>query len=159
MNIAYLFEDNDIIYTKFVDLAQVFLENSTGSQTENRGHLYLTSLNTFIHNPLFGIYGPLGDQLNSKIGGHSGWLDLMAMYGVFGSLPLFLGILLNFKKQLLFYSGHPYFVFLLIVQFLFICFGFLNPVIYVYQIGFAIFVVAPSLPFLPYAFRKKSIKK
>jgi hypothetical protein len=157
LNTAYLFKNNDTLFTKFLDLGQVFLGNSTGSQTVTRGHLYLTSLNTFIHNPLFGIYGPLGDQFNGEIGGHSGWLDFMAMYGICGSLPLFLAIILNFRKHLLFYSGHPYYVFLIIAQILFICFGFLNPVTYVYQIGFALFVVAPALPFLPYAFGRNFV--
>ncbi|KDE46144.1 hypothetical protein [Geobacillus sp. CAMR5420] len=157
VNVAYLFKDNDIVYVKFMDLAETFLGESADSQTANRGHLYLTSLITFIQNPLFGIYGPFGNQDNGQIGGHSGWLDLLAMYGIFGSLPLFLAIILNFRKQLLFYSGHPYYVFLIIAQILFICFGFLNPVTYVYQIGFALFVVAPALPFLPYAFGRNFV--
>jgi hypothetical protein len=157
LNVAQLFESNDTLNTKFLDLGQTILGDSMASQTENRGHLYLTSLKTFIENPLFGIYGPLGDQLNGDIGGHSGWLDFMAMYGIFGALPLFLGVLLNFKKQLLFYSGNPYYIFILISQMLFICFGFINPVIYIYQIGFVLFVIVPSLPFLPYAFSKRKV--
>ena len=72
----------------------------------------------------------------------------MAFYGIFTSLPMFSAIILNFKKHLSFYSDHPYYTFLLIIQLMFIFFGFTNPIIYFYQIGFALFVIAPSLPFL-----------
>ncbi|MEH7125603.1 hypothetical protein V7127_20545, partial [Bacillus sp. JJ1773] len=155
IDIAHLFETNKVISTKFLDLAQGFFSESFGSQTSFRGQLYLSSLETFLRNPLFGIYGPFGNELNSEVGGHSGWFDFMAYYGLFGSLPLFAVIFLNFRKQLRFYSNHPYYRFLLTAQILFLIFGFINPVTYIYQMGFVIFVIVPAIPFLPYAFSKR----
>ncbi|MHA6259954.1 hypothetical protein ACXYMX_08555 [Sporosarcina sp. CAU 1771] len=152
INVSNIFKDNETLSIKFMDLAQGFLIGDAGVQTSYRLELYMISFKTFLSNPLFGIYGPLGKQMNANIGGHSGWLDLMAFYGIFGSIPLFLGILFNFRKQLSFYSGTPYYYFLLTVQGLFLFFGFINPIIYIYQIGFVLFVIAPSLPMLPYAF-------
>ncbi|MFJ7638132.1 hypothetical protein ACIQZM_13965 [Peribacillus sp. NPDC097206] len=153
---AKLFKTNEVISSKFLDLAQGFVSESVGSQTSGRGQLYLASLETFLRNPIFGIYGPFGHDFKSEVGGHSGWLDLMAYYGLFGSLPLFIAIFLNFRKQLRFYASHPYFHVLLTAQLLFVIFGFINPIIYIYQIGFVLFVVGPSIPYLPYAFSKKS---
>jgi hypothetical protein len=152
---AGLFESNGVIRSKFLDLAQGFIGDSFGFQTVGRGQLYLASLKTFLNNPLFGLYGPFGNKFNSVVGGHSGWLDLLACYGLFGSLPLFAAIFFHFRKHLKYYRDHLYLKFLLTAQILFIAFGFINPVIYIYQIGFVLFVIAPSLPFLPYAFSKK----
>lgn len=156
VNIADLFQTNETIRVKFLDFAQGFLSESTGSQTSYRFQLYLSSFKTFLSNPLFGIYGPFGNPMTAVIGGHSGWLDLMAYYGLFGSLPLFIGISLVLRRQLLFFTEHPYFNYLLIVQILFIVFGFINPTITIYEIGFSIFVIAPTLPFLPFAFQKNN---
>lgn len=159
IDVANLFESNNVLSTKFLDLAQGFISESFGTQTSGRAQLYLSSLETFLRNPLFGIYGPFGDAFNSKVGGHSGWFDILAYYGLFGSLPLFAVIYLNFRKQLKFYSNHPYYRFLLTAQILFILFGFINPVIYIYEMGFVLFVVAPALPFLPNAFSRRKSRK
>lgn len=148
IDIAKVFNFNQVISTKFLDLAQMFIDDAVGSQTSGRFQLYLTSFETFIKNPLFGIYGPFGDNFNTEVGGHSGWFDLLAYYGLFGSMPLFISIFLNFRKQLRFYTNHPYFRYLLTTQVLFIIFGFINPITYIYQVGFVMFVIAPALPFL-----------
>ena len=152
LNIAHLFKGSYVVREKLTDLASGFIGEGMGMQIYGRLQRYLTSLNTFFKNPVFGIYGPFGNP-HDRIGGHSGWFDLMGFYGIFVSLPMFSAIILNFKKHLSFYSNYPYYTFLLIAQLMFILFGFINPIIYVYQIGFALFVIIPSLPFLPYAFR------
>ncbi|MBL4954461.1 hypothetical protein RCG24_20910 [Neobacillus sp. OS1-32] len=159
IDIAKLFDSSYVIQSKFLDLAQGFLGNTLGSQTSGRKELYLASLQTFLQNPFFGIYGPFGNAFHAKVGGHSGWLDLMAYYGLFGSLPLFAAIFFNFKKQLKFFSKHPYYRFLLTAQALFVLFGFINPITYIYQVGFILFVVAPAVPFLPQAFVKRNLEK
>lgn len=154
LNIAHLFKGSYVVREKLTDFARGFLGEGMGVQTYGRLQKYLMSLNTFFKNPVFGIYGPFGNPYD-RIGGHSGWFDLMGFYGIFASLPMFSAIILIFRKQLSFYSDHPYYLFLLIAQLMFIFFGFINPVVYVYRIGFALFVIIPSLPFLPYAFRTR----
>ena len=153
LKMARLFKGN-VIGEKFTDLAEVFLNNELGGQTGTRIKLYSISFRAFLNNPFFGIYGPFGN-INDRIGWHSGWLDLMGLYGLFSSLPMFVGILTNFKKQLLFFSEHPYYKFLLVTQLMFMIFGLINPLTYVYQIGFALFFITPAIPFLPYTFEKK----
>jgi len=159
IDVALLFENNTVISTKFMDLAQGFVSDSVGSQTAARSQLYLVSLKTFLQNPFFGIYGPFGGSFNAKVGGHSGWLDLLAYYGLFGAIPLFGAIILNFRKHLRYYTGHPYYKFLVTAQILIVIFGFINPIIYVYQIGFVYFVIVPVLPFLVNAFSRKEKKE
>ncbi len=152
---AYLFDGNGVIQSKLFDLAQGFVSGNYGDQTVGRGQLYLSSIHAFLHNPFFGIYGPFSNPFNTFVGGHSGWLDQLAYYGLFGSFPLFTVFFLNIRKHLQHFSKHPYYRILLIAQLLFILFGFINPVLYIYQLGFVMFVIAPAIPYLPYAFSKK----
>jgi len=152
LEVAYLFNDNYIINEKFTDLASSFLYAASDGQTGSRVERYLTSLNTFLENPLFGIYGPFGN-LNSEIGSHSGWFDLLGYFGLFTSIPMFLVLYFNIKKNLNFFKKSNYYGFVLVVYFLFLVFGTINPILYVFEIGFVLFCVAPAIPFIPYAFR------
>ena len=154
LQLAFLFGEERVIGEKLIDFASSFLQNEMGEQTAGRFQLYLTSLKTFLKNPFFGIYGPFGNA-SDRIGWHSGWLDLMGLYGLFTTVPMFIAIIINIKKHLFFYSKHPYYRYLLVTQIMFIFFGFINPIIYIYQIGFTFFLIGPSVPFIPYVFNKK----
>lgn len=147
MNAANIFVDNDVMYEKLTELGISFLQHEESSQTNMRIDLYSLSFSGFLKHPFFGIYGPMGNSLDS-IGGHSGWLDLLAYYGLFSGVPLFLIIYYNFKKQLSFYKKVNYYGYLIVIYFLFIVLGLINPVLYVYEIGFAIFTLVPIIPFL-----------
>jgi len=155
LSIANLFKDNNILNQKFVDLAQFILNNSTEGQTGTRINLYLSSLQTFLSNPLFGIYGPFGNSTNAKVGGHSGWFDLLAYYGLFTAIPLFLTLFYNYRKHRQFYKRTQFSSFVITIYLLFIIFGFINPILYVYEIGFVLFCVVPAIPFISYAFKLK----
>ena len=154
LKIADIFSNNYILSEKITDLAVNFLQESRSGQTGNRIDLYLTSFKTFFEQPLFGIYGPFGNPASGRIGGHSGWLDLLGFYGLFTGIPLFFTIYFNFSKHLKFYKKSNYYGFIIVIQFLFLVLGVINPVIYVYEIGFVLFCIVPAIPFLPYAFKK-----
>lgn len=154
INFANLFRDNYVIYERLSDLGMSFLQESRGTLTNTRLELYTTSLSTFINQPIFGIYGPFGN-ISSKIGGHSGWLDLLAFYGLFTGIPLFLIIYYNFKKHLIFYRGNNYYRYIIVIQFLFLLFGTINPMLYIFEIGFLMFLIIPIIPFLSNNFRSK----
>ena len=138
-NIANIFSNNLILNEKFLDLAQTISRNQgNSSQTLYRMELYTSSLSTFVKNPLFGINGPFGN-INDRIGGHSGWLDMMAYFGLFSTIPLFSAIGLNFKKILQINKKEGSFFGIYSVQLLFIVYGIINPILYVYQIGLIMF--------------------
>ena len=153
--VADFFSDNAILYMKFLSLSNNFIYGGSLSDSTTRIELYMTSLSTIIKYPLFGAYGPFGN-LNyvgySTIGGHSGWLDLLAMYGLYAGVPLFFIIFLNIKKNMSFFKGTKYYRYILIIYFFFIIFGFINPIVSVYEIGFAVFFVIPAIQFIPIAF-------
>lgn len=154
LNIANLFSDNYIISEKFTDLGVSFLRDAQSSQTNTRLQLYTTSLNTFLKQPLFGIYGPMGNP-SDQIGSHSGWLDLLGFYGLFTGIPLFLIFHNNFKKHFRFFKTHKYYGYLVVIYFMFVVFGTINPVLNVYEVGFIIFMIVPLIPFISKDFRKK----
>lgn len=152
LNIASLFSDNYIIHEKFTDLGMSFLQDAKGNQTNTRIELYMMSFNTFSKQPLFGIYGPFGN-IGSRIGGHSGWLDLLGFYGIFSGFPLFFVFYYNFKKHLKLYKRDKYYGYLVVIYFLFVVVGTINPVLYVYEVGFIMFMIVPIIPMIANDFR------
>lgn len=158
LSIANIFKENDILNQKFEDLAGFIFNNSNEGQTGTRLNLYMSSILTFLSTPLFGIYGPFGDSVKGIVGGHSGWFDLLAYYGLFTAIPLFLSFFYNYKKHMQFYKKSNFYNFFITIYFLFILFGIINPILYVYEIGFVLFCVVPAIPFIPYAFTKSDVK-
>ena len=160
IGIADVFSWNYILNEKFLDLANSILYGADIGQTGDRIKLYNTSFQTFLSNPLFGIYGPLGNPNTGLIGDHSGWLDLLGYYGLFTVIPLTLAIYINFKKHLIFYKATKYYWFIIVIYLLFLVFGIVNPIVYVYEIGFVLFFIVPAIPFMGYAFdQKKEVYK
>ncbi|AWE06761.1 hypothetical protein DCE79_04830 [Lysinibacillus sp. 2017] len=157
LGIANYFSEDPILKEKFTDLASTFLYSSLDGQTGNRFDLYVSSLKVFLGNPFFGIYGPFGDQNASLVGGHSGWFDLLAYYGLFTSIPLFIALYYNFKIHFSLLKKMKFHVYLTILYFLIFVFGLINPILYVYEIGFVLFCIIPAIPFIPYAFKTNAL--
>lgn len=149
--ISELFASNEIISEKMRDLSSWITGQGRTYSTEFRLYLYESSFRTFLNNPIFGIYGPF-PSASGFVGGHSGWLDLMAFYGLFSSVPLALAIFSNFRKHFRFFKATKYAKYLLVSQVLFVIMGLVNPIIYIYEIGFIFFAIVPGLPFLSKSF-------
>lgn len=160
VGVADVFSWNNILNEKFLDLANSFLYGSGNGQTGDRIELYITSFKTFLSNPLFGIYGPLGNSKTGLLGDHSGWVDLLGYYGLFTVIPLALAIYVNIKKHLRFYKTTRYYWFVIVIYLLILVLGIVNPIVYVYEIGFVLFFIIPAIPFMGYAFdHKKEVYK
>lgn len=147
--ISNVFKNNTFFYNKFVDLGHTLLGNPMlSTQTSYRIELYLDSFKAFIHNPLFGIYGPLGDQ-STFIGQHSGWLDLLGMYGMLTGIPILLFFYYNYKKNMQLYKlDNKAKLTLSLIIFLFVIFGIINPILNVVEIGYIFLFIIPMLPVL-----------
>lgn len=149
INLADIFQFNQMLNRKFTDLGvRLIAGQSEYGLPEGRIDRYIISLIAFLRQPLFGIYGPFGNP-SHRVGGHSGWLDFMAFYGLFSTIPLFCIFYFNFKKHLQFFKDSPFFIPFIIIILLLITFGFINPLLYVSDIGFMIFFVIPAIPFIP----------
>lgn len=156
LNIASIVDNNHILYGKFIDLANYFLFSPESSQTLGRLNLYKDSLTTFISNPIFGLYNPFKiiTNPNYTVGGHSGWLDFLAYYGLFSGIPLFLSLGLTVKHHLTFFKNCGYFKYILTVYIFVFIYGFINPILDIYEIGFAVFFLVPAIPFIPHVFKR-----
>ena len=126
---------------KILDVARGFGGGGFGDQSAYRMELYARSFKEFIKSPVFGQTTSL---LPGDLGGHSAWVDLLGAFGVVGSLPL-LFFLLRQAWRRVHRSGQSLFGSTLIIAYLYvIVLGFINPVIYLSQIGFALFFIVPA---------------
>jgi hypothetical protein len=148
LNVAELFSNNVIVKERLVDFSTTLSGGySISSLTFNRIDLYLSSLTTFFKYPFFGLNASFGDA-NSTIGNHSGWFDMMAYFGLFVVFPMFSSIWLSLKKTLRLHKRKNSFMHLLITYVFFIAYGFINPILYVYNIGLVVFLIVPSIPYI-----------
>jgi hypothetical protein len=121
--------ENTIIRIRFLELYNfaLFNEVQASSDISLRLSTYTGSFIKFISNPIFGVgafFGTSGEVVG--IGGHSEWLDLLARFGIVGSLPLLLfisSILKNIKSSLQ-KKTRPIYI---IILFYFLLLGLVNP--------------------------------
>ncbi len=110
----------------------------------SRFDLITTSIKTFVSNPLFGINylsgGNYYNLVNLGVGDHSQWFDMLAMYGLIGSFPIFYLLISNFKVYFKHSNICPYWIFIIFLL------GLINPYISFTTI-YAQFLFIPSLYF------------
>ena len=109
------------------------------SDMNSRQDLTSMSVETFFHNPLFGVNHKLTSSMHPNdagIGNHAEWPDSLARYGLFAIL-LFMLLWDSLKRQRQFTGAY-------FPTFLFIALGFLNPMWYFPQM-FVTFVLLPMI--------------
>lgn len=134
--ISNLFPNENLLHSKFNDVAELFYSNDIVTGTGGRSILYEQSWNAIKASPILGaLYSGISG------GGHTSWLDLYANYGVISLL--FISLLLFVQKSILKSlpkDGQPFYVFLCVAFWLL---GFINPVHTQMEIGMVIFFIAP----------------
>lgn len=142
-NFAGLFSNDSLVQLKLLDTADYFADSNSSIYASGRIELYETSLKSFIAYPLFGdlFFG------NATFGGHSSWLDTLAKYGLCGGIILFLSFKNLFsdmvnKTKIVGIKNNEKMIF--IVTLMFIVFGLVDPILYLFELGIFIFLIAPS---------------
>ncbi len=143
-------------YGKILDFAQGLTSNNFGSETINRLDLYMKSVNCFFNSPLFGRIW--SNNTEYAIGNHSTWFDLLGAFGLIGSLPIFIFIILKFKNMIKLWNHNDYGNYIVIILLYVSIFGFINPIISAYEFGFILFLLVPSFPYIIYANEQKEDK-
>ncbi len=69
-----------------------------GSSSEERLDLYTRSIRTFLDAPLLGVGSRVNTGDFTQVGGHSTWLDYLAMYGLLWFTPFVLFYMLLFRR-------------------------------------------------------------
>jgi O-antigen ligase len=91
---------NQNLSMRFYELSQLFRYSSAEGTIDLRARLefYRLSIDSLLSNPILGVGGYYGyDSSNYGVGGHSGFLDELARFGLIGSMFLFIGIIKNIR--------------------------------------------------------------
>lgn len=125
------------------EIGQFLLGEEAGENMESRQYYLTRSFQCFARYPLLGYNFAATPEISS--GNHSQWIDMFAIYGLIGGIPLLATIVTKLrrtaehaKKEI----GYPYFG---VVLFIFIVYGFLDPFLNLYNIGFAMFLLIPAI--------------
>ena len=127
---ASLFQSYTTLAVRLSDLALFIQNGAMGNSVNSRMTVYAVSWEGFLRHPFFG--GAI--QGYSTIGAHSTILDLLALFGVLGTLFYFLFLIGVVKKVRNKYYSIAFFGYILI--------SILNPTIYNITIGFGIYMTA-----------------
>lgn len=140
------FSNNEVISIKINEIEESLKYDEAEGDISTRASLYKLSWNTFLQNPLFGS----GNEL--EVGGHASWLDLLGLYGIFGT-GLFLWLLFNLFKHScdLLPKNIRYYYYISFI--LYMCIGIIKACLGI-EIFLMLFVISPSLH---YFFQKKLI--
>lgn len=135
------------------EIGNLLLGEETGENVGSRWDYMQKSLNCFWEYPLFGYNMQAKPQIT--MGGHSEWVDLFAVYGLVGGLPLLATVIYKLnetKKAVQKKMNYPFFGVLLMI---FTFYGFVDPFLRLYHIGFVMFLIIPGIACLPQAYEKK----
>ncbi len=139
--IAGWLPDGSVATEKLLDVAPGVDGLGFGPQASVRRDLYAQSVDLFLRSPLF---GQTTAALPGELGAHSAWADLLAAFGFVGALPFALFLLIHARQRLR-SAEEPLFANMLIIVYVYVfVLGFLNPLIYLPQIGFALCFVMPA---------------
>lgn len=145
------------VTTRLHEIGNLLLGNEGGTNTDGRMEHLRQSIECFFAYPLFGYN--FTTNPTHTMGGHCEWIDIFATYGIVGGIPIIFAILDKIKKvasNVKNKIGDPFYG---IIIFLFVIYGFLDPFLRLYNLGFAIFFLVPSISCIPKAFPKKGAKQ
>ncbi len=136
--LADCFKNTEVIATRLKDIANIFGSNSVDAMDSSRYLLYKESFSGFFQSPIWGtVYS---NEIVS--GGHSTILDTMSIYGAIGITALLMALYIPLRA--IFKSIDKNGTYRIVVV-LFFLLSFLNPTIYVYQLGNVIFFIIPII--------------
>ena len=90
--------------------------------------------------------------------GHSEWIDIFGVYGLVGGIPLIATIVIKLKNifRITKKIRYPFYG---VLVFIFVIFGFVDPFLRLYNIGFGMFFFIPCLGCLYHEHENKREKK
>lgn len=126
-NLAYSNQLSNDVSVRLSEISSLLLnESMNGSDLLERLNRYSMSITSFVHNFFFGISIPY--NIGFSEGGHSSWLDLLALFGLF-SLAFFTFLFKSYKYCL---KNSPVIFkpFIRIYWFYFCCLGIINTLLF-----------------------------
>ncbi len=139
------------------EIGSLLLGDDGGDNTESRMRAFQISWTCFFEYPLLGFNFVQDPEY--RVGGHSEWIDIFAVYGLLGGIPV-IGTLVakiaDISKKSKLDNSCPHFG---IIIFMFFIYGIIDPFLRIYNIGFALFLLVPAVGYISEAFKKEDNKQ
>lgn len=135
------------------EIGHFLMGDDLGTHTSGRVDYFWKSIECFLNYPLLGYNFVANPEFS--IGGHSEWVDILAVYGLIGGIPLIATIVYKLKyisRTVKSKISNSYYG---ITIFVFVIFGFIDPFLRLYNLGFAMFFLIPAIGYISELFSKK----
>ena len=152
MNVSLESED---VTVRLHEIGGLLMGESGGTNTDSRFEYFIKSVKCFMEYPILGYNYAILPTV--KTGGHSEWMDIFGVYGLVGGIPLIATILIKVKRIAKITKQVIKYPFYAIVVFVFLIFGFVDPFLRLYHIGFVMFLIIPCMGCITDAFEKKVV--
>lgn len=153
INVNFESADVDI---RMHEIGNLLLGNESGENVSGRLEYLEKSINCFLEYPILGYNFAISPTV--ELGGHCEWIDMFAVYGIIGGIPLLTTIIIKLKNTAKIVKEHIDFPFYSVILFIFVIFGFIDPFLRLYNTGFAMFLIIPCIGCIPNALEKKVVK-
>ena len=129
--------------TRLREIGDLIVNGEVGINLEGRMTHLTQSLECFFHLPFLGSNFTTSGAYS--IGTHSEWFDILGSLGIIGAIPVFATLYFKLKfinDNVKKHTGGTTYKAIIIT---FIIFGFLDPIIRIYHLGLAMFLVIPGI--------------
>lgn len=140
------------VTTRLHEIGNLLMGEDGGTNTVSRMEYFIRSVNCFFEYPIFGYN--FQSMPVVSIGGHSEWVDILGVYGMLGGIPLIATIIIKLKRTFDISAEikYPYYG---ILTFVFVVFGFVDPFLRLYHLGFVMFLLIPCIGCISETFKKE----
>jgi len=145
--------ESEDVTTRLREIGNLIMGNEGGENTESRMEYFMKSVTCFTNHPIFGYN--FAHKPPSPPGNHSEWIDIFAVYGLLGGIPLLTTLILKLKETARAIMQSKDFPFYTVILIVFVVYGFLDPFLHLYNLGFVMFLFVPCCNCISYIFDKK----
>ncbi len=140
------------VTTRLHEIGSIFMGEEGGTNTVGRMEYFMRSVTCFFEYPILGYN--YESMPIVKIGGHSEWMDILGVYGLVGGIPLIATVIIKLRKtyDIVKEINYPYYG---ILVFVFAVFGFVDPFLRLYHLGFVMFLLIPCIGCISKALKKE----
>ena len=135
--------ESDDVTIRLHEIGGLLKGEAGGENTESRFVHFTKSIECFIQYPLAGYN--FAKHPVCTMGGHSEWVDMFAVYGLLGAVPLLATIIIKLRRTSHALRTKLQYPFFSVLLFIFIVFGFLDPFLRLYHLGFVMFLLIPGI--------------
>ena len=137
------------------EIGNLLMGEEGGENTTSRMEYLQRAFRCFFESPILGYN--FASSPRYLPGGHSEWIDIFGIYGLIGGIPIVISLIIKLKNTLIISktNNYPYYG---VIIFIFVFYGFLDPFLTLYHIGFGMFFIIPCIGCISQAFKKEAVK-